>query len=39
MMNDPLLSNYNVIMIDDMHERSLNTDMLLGLIKKFILYI
>ncbi len=23
-------------MIDDMHERSLNTDMLLGLIKKFI---
>ena len=34
MMADPLLTKYSVIMIDDMHERSLNTDMLLGLIKK-----
>ncbi len=35
MMRDPLLTDYTVIMVDDIHERSLNTDLVLGLLKKF----
>ncbi|XP_060901835.1 probable ATP-dependent RNA helicase DHX40 [Labrus mixtus] len=31
---DPFLSKYSVVILDEVHERSLNTDILLGLLKK-----
>jgi len=33
-MGNPLVEGYSVIMLDDIHERTLNTDLLLCLIKK-----
>ena len=34
MLSDPLLTEYSLLVIDDCHERSLYTDMILGLLKK-----
>ena len=34
LMSDPLLTQYSILMIDEAHERSLNSDILLGLLRK-----
>ncbi|CAG9537679.1 unnamed protein product [Cercopithifilaria johnstoni] len=35
-MSDPLLTQYSILMIDEAHERSINTDVTLGLLRKVI---
>lgn len=32
LLNDPLLNSYSVIILDECHERSVNTDILIGLL-------
>ena len=34
LMDDPLLSNYTVVMVDEAHERNTTTDLLLALLRK-----
>lgn len=36
MLNNPLLTKYSVLIVDEVHERSVNTDILLSLLKKII---
>ena len=34
MMQNPLLPQYSVIILDEVHERNVNTDIIIGLLKK-----
>lgn len=36
LMNDPLLTRYSVVILDEVHERTLLTDIVMGLLKKII---
>lgn len=36
MMGDPLLRSYSVLMLDEIHERTMYTDIILGLLKKIL---
>ncbi len=35
-MMDPMLSKYSVVILDEAHERTLSTDILMGLVKEIL---
>lgn len=35
-IHDPLLEKYSIVMLDEAHERTLNTDILFGLLKEIL---
>ena len=37
-ITDPLFKQYDVIILDEVHERTLNTDVILGMIKEIFFY-
>ena len=37
MQNDPLLSEYDAIIIDEAHERTVNIDLLCGMLKNLLI--
>lgn len=36
LINDHNLEKYSIVILDEAHERSLNTDILLGILKKLV---
>jgi ATP-dependent RNA helicase DDX35 len=36
LQNDPLLTKYSVLIVDEAHERSVTTDLILGLLRRII---
>ena len=37
-ITDPLLNAYDVIILDEVHERTLSTDVILGMVKEIFFY-
>ena len=37
-ITDPLLKAYDVVILDEVHERTLSTDVILGMIKEIFFY-
>lgn len=37
LLSDPLLTAYSIIIVDEAHERSVNSDLIVGLLRKIII--